>query len=97
MCLFKFNKPLEPWGLGGKRCLKPNSIGVEEVIICHTEGGTEQRLGWCGKRDGKLNYVPGIHGPLKHVREGASSDIFYQTLQNALRFRWLANLISSSF
>ena len=42
MCLFKFNKPLERWGLGGKRCLKPNSTGTEEVIICQTEDGAEQ-------------------------------------------------------
>lgn len=44
MCLFKFNRPLEPRGLGGKRCLKPNSIGAEEVITCQTEDRAEQRM-----------------------------------------------------
>lgn len=44
MCLFKFNKPLEPRGLGGKRCLKPNSTRAEEVIICQTQDRAEQRV-----------------------------------------------------
>lgn len=73
MCLFKFNKPWEPWSLWGKRCLKPNSIGAEEVIICQTEGGTEQRVSWYGKRDGKLNYALGIYRPINQARKNACS------------------------
>lgn len=42
MCLFKFNKPFEPGGLGGKRCLKPNSTVAEDVIICQSEDRVEQ-------------------------------------------------------
>lgn len=72
MRLFKFNKPLEPWGLGGKRCLKPNSTGAEEVIICQTERELNKEWADLGTGDAKLNYLPGIHSPRNQAEKHAS-------------------------
>lgn len=68
MCLFKFNKPLEPWDLGGKRCLKPNSTGAKEGIICQTEDRAEEsELIW---EQGMKNWIMSqVSTPRKQTRK----------------------------